>query len=74
MKTKEERLFVEFPEDSSVIVNFDLINLEDGDLIGAGGYVHVRKEETDFSVTVFNVDGDVVGEIHVPFNFKGLEE
>jgi hypothetical protein len=73
MNVTKEQLCVEFPEESSVVVNFDLTDMEAGKLVGAGGYVQVRKEETVFTVTVFDAEGDVVSETHVPFNFKEVD-
>jgi hypothetical protein len=73
MNVTKEQLCVEFPEEASVVVNFDLIDMEAGKLVGAGGYVQVRREETDFTVTVFDAEGDVVSETHVPFNFKEVD-
>jgi hypothetical protein len=58
-------------DDDSVVVNFDLVDLDKGDVVGQAGYVHIRMEDNAFTVTAFNADGDVVSETHMPFDFKG---
>lgn len=58
-------------DDDSVVVNFDLVDLDKGSIVGQAGYVHIRKEDNAYTVTAFNADGDVVSETHMPFDFKG---
>lgn len=58
-------------DDDSVVVNFDLVDTDDNHtVVGQAGYVHVRMDD-GYVVTVFNADGDVVSEMHIPFEFKG---
>ena len=56
-------------DDDSVVVNFNLFDEESSEVVGDGGYVHVRKEDGNFVVAVFNSDGDVILETIVPFQF-----
>lgn len=58
-------------DDDSLVVNFDLVDLDKGDVVGQAGYVHIRKEDKAYTITAFNADGDVVSETHMPFDFKG---
>jgi hypothetical protein len=56
-------------DDDSVVVNFNIWDEESEEIVGDGGYVHVRKEDGNFVVAVFNSDGDVLSETIVPFQF-----
>lgn len=58
-------------DDNSVVVNFDLVNLDNGGVVGQAGYIHVRMEDNSFTITTFNADGDVVSFNQMPFDFKG---
>lgn len=60
-------------DDGTHVVNFDVYEVDGEELpVKQGGYVMVRQDDDDqcFAVTVFNADGDVVSEVHLPFNFK----
>jgi hypothetical protein len=55
-------------DDDSVVVNFDMV---DGvDVIKQNGYVYVQQKEDMFIVIVYNAEGDVMSETHLPFDFK----
>jgi hypothetical protein len=41
-----------------------------GDVIKQNGYVYVQQKEDMFIVIVYNAEGDVMSETHLPFNFK----
>ena len=58
-------------DDGSYVINFDVT--DDYNIpTKQGGYVMVRQEDDDqcFTVSVFNAEGDVVSEVHVPFKFR----
>lgn len=55
-------------DDDSVVVNFDMVDGED--VIKQNGYVYVQQKEDMFIVIVYNAEGDVMSETHLPFNFK----
>jgi hypothetical protein len=57
-----------------VIVNFDVYDIDQDDITKVGGYVQVRQHGDEFTVIIFNVDGDVISETSVPFNFKAVED
>jgi len=59
-------------DDDSVVVNFDVYDIEQREVTKDGGYVHIRQELEFFNVTVYNCDGDILSEVNVPFNFKEL--
>jgi hypothetical protein len=62
-------------DDGSCVVNFDVYEVDGEEQpVKQGGYVMVRQEDDDacFTVTVFNANGDVVSEVHLPFDFKEL--
>lgn len=58
-------------DDDSIVVNFDLYDVEEDQAIQGGGYVNVRQDDATkcFTVTVYNADGDVLSETNIPFNF-----
>ena len=58
-------------DDDSVVVNFDEVDTND-DVVGQCGYVHVRQEDNNFVVVVFNGDGDVLSETNVPIVFVSV--
>ena len=66
----EKQINTDCWDDDSVVVNFDLVDLENNNVVGQCGYVHVRIETKEFTITVFNADGDTVSETHLPFKFK----
>lgn len=55
-------------DDDSVVVNFDMVDGED--VIKQNGYVYIRQREDMFIVIVYNAEGDVMSETHLPFDFK----
>jgi hypothetical protein len=55
-------------DDDSVVVNFDMVDGED--VIKQNGYVYVQQKEDMFIVIVYNAEGDVMSETHLPFDFK----
>lgn len=55
-------------DDDSVVVNFDMVDGED--VIKQNGYVYVKQKEDMFIVIVYNAEGDVMSETHLPFDFK----
>ena len=59
-------------DDGSGVLNFDAFNSGEDQPVATSGYVMARIEHdvSDFIVTVFNADGDVLSETVVPFNFK----
>jgi hypothetical protein len=59
-------------DDGSGVLNFDAIDDNEDQPVATSGYVMARIEHdtSDFIVTVFNSDGDVLSETVVPFNFK----
>ncbi len=57
-------------DDGSVVVNFNLYDEESDEVVGDGGYVNIRQEENEYTIFVFNSEGDVISEVRVPFNFK----
>jgi hypothetical protein len=59
-------------DDGSGVLNFDALDLNGDQPVATSGYVMARMEEdiSQFVVTVFNADGDVLSETVVPFNFK----
>ena len=57
-------------DDNSVVINFDKFDVSNGELVGEGGYTHVRQESDAYSITVFDCDGEVVSETRLPFKFK----
>jgi len=56
-------------DDDSVVVNFDMHD-DGGDVIKQNGYVYVQQKEDMFIVIVYNAEGDVMNETHLPFDFK----
>ena len=74
MTIRKVVLGVDHLDDGSAVVNFDMI--EDEEVVAVAGYVKVSAYEEDrmFIVTVFNADGDVKNEIHIPFKFVQVEE
>lgn len=56
-------------DDDSVVVNFDMQD-DGGDVIKQNGYVYVQQTDTMFIVIVYNAEGDVMSETHLPFDFK----
>ena len=56
-------------DDDSVVVNFDMHD-DGGDVIKQNGYVYIRQREDMFIVIVYNAEGDVMSETHLPFDFK----
>jgi len=57
-----------------VIVNFDVYDLARDDITKVGGYVQVRQHDDEFTVIIFDVEGDVISQTSVPFNFKNVED
>ena len=56
-------------DDDSVVVNFDVED-ELGEVIKQSGYVHIRQEDDQFVVTIFNAEGDVMCEINTTYEVK----
>jgi hypothetical protein len=56
-------------DDDSVVVNFDVEN-EEGEVVKQSGYVHIRQEDDQFVVTIFNAEGDVMCEINTTYEVK----
>jgi hypothetical protein len=56
-------------DDDSVVVNFDVED-EEGEVVGQSGYVHIRQEDDQFVVTIFNAEGDVMCEINTTYEVK----
>ena len=56
-------------DNGAVVINFDDIDSL-GDVVRQSGYVMVEQQANQFSVTIFNCDGDVVSETSLPFNFR----
>jgi len=56
-------------DDDSVVVNFDVED-ELGEVIKQSGYVHIRQEDDQFVVTIFNAEGDVMCEINTTYELK----
>ena len=56
-------------DDDSVVVNFDVED-DGGEVVKVGGYVHIRQEDNQFVVTIFNAEGDILSEVNIPFEFK----
>lgn len=59
-------------DDDSVVVNFDVYSDAYHEVVQDGGYVHIRQEEAQFKVVIFDCEGDVLSEVNVPFKFKEL--
>lgn len=59
-------------DDGSGVLNFDAIDDSEDQPVATSGYVIARMDHdvSEFVVTVFNADGDVLSETVVPFNFK----
>lgn len=59
-------------DDGSGVLNFDAIDDGEDQPVATSGYVIARMDDdvSEFIVTVFNADGDVLSETVVPFNFK----
>ena len=60
--------------ENAVIVNFDVYNLEQDAVTQVGGYVQIRQHDDEFTVIIFDVEGDVISQTNVPFNFKNVED
>jgi hypothetical protein len=74
MKTKIEVETNVFSE--SVIVNFNQYEHETDEPSHVGGYVRIEKNDEikQFNVIVFSVDGDVISETRVPYDFISAED
>lgn len=68
----EVQMSTEVLDDKSVVVNFDVFDNDQGCAVKMGGYVMVKQDDEGkcFSVLVFDVDGNIQSETHVPFNFQ----
>ena len=62
-------------DNGAVVVNFNLVDIENDEVIKSGGYVCVRQDNycCKFYVTVFDASGCVCSETVVPFNFEEIE-
>jgi hypothetical protein len=58
----------------AVVVNFDVYDFEQDEVTQVGGYVQVRQHEDEFTVIIFDAEGDVISQTSVPFNFKAVED
>ena len=47
-------------DDGSFVIDFDEEN--DNGICNTGGYLHVRNEDGEITITLFNKDGDVMTE------------
>jgi hypothetical protein len=47
-------------DDGSFVIDFDEEN--DSGICNTGGYLHVRNEDGEITITLFNKDGDVMTE------------
>jgi hypothetical protein len=56
-------------DDDSVVVNFDVED-DGGEVVKQSGYVHIRQEDDQFVVTIFNAEGDVMCEINTTYELK----
>lgn len=58
-------------DDDSIVVNFDLYDVDEDQATKGGGYVNIRQDDAAkcFTVTVYDADGNVLSETNVPFNF-----
>lgn len=63
-----------FDSEDAIVVNFDVYDLEEDAVTQVGGYVQVRQLKDEFRVLIFDVEGDVLSETSVPFNFKNVED
>ena len=63
-----------FDSEDAIVVNFDVYDLEEDAVTQVGGYVQVRQLKDEFRVLIFDVEGDVLSETSVPFNFKKIED
>lgn len=74
--TEKVNIELAYLDNHSVAVNFDVYDIEQDETTKNGGYVHVRKDdgEQKFIIVVFNAEGDVVNETHLPYAFKGVDE
>lgn len=62
--------------DQSMIINFNQYANDSKQPSHVGGYVRITKDELaqNFSVIVFSVDGDLLSETLVPFEFIAVED
>ena len=60
----------------SLIINFNQYDHDTDEPSHVGGYVRIVKndEAQNFSVIVFSVDGDLLSETLVPFEFIAVED
>ena len=59
-------------DNGSIVVNFDLCDIEEDEVTQQGGYAQIIQDDEKqvFSIFVFDADGDVVSETHLPFKFN----
>ena len=75
MTTDRVVMDVEYSDnEDAVVVNFDVYDFEQDAVTQVGGYVQIRQHEDEFTVVIFDAEGDVISETSVPFNFKKVED
>jgi hypothetical protein len=60
----------------TMIINFNQYDQESSEPSHVGGYVRITKDDEaqNFSVIIFSVDGDLLSETLVPYDFIAVEE
>lgn len=60
----------------TMIINFNQYDKESKQPSHVGGYVRITKDDEaqHFNVVIFNVEGDLLSETLVPYDFISVEE
>jgi uncharacterized membrane protein affecting hemolysin expression len=73
LETNQEIMMsVDTLDNQSAVINFDIYDNDEDQVVKGGGYVMSRQDDEDqcFYVSVYDVDGNILSETVVPFNFK----
>lgn len=73
LETNQEIMMnVDTLDNQSAVINFDIYDNDEDQVVKGGGYVMSRQDDEDqcFYVSVCDVDGNILSETVVPFNFK----
>jgi hypothetical protein len=60
--------------EDTVIIDFNVYDLEQDDVVKVGSYVHITQFEDEFIVFIYNSENKLISRTDVPFNFKDVNE